>query len=363
MQEELFNSEKYSQILQMKYETLVQENEYLKNKIPEEKEQLLLLIDDLKNKQNESMEEISKTFHSNCDIITETYSNLCQNEKNKENLILDNLLIDKDKIEEKMKNLNDENEKLREENEKLLEENKKNDEFFANKILEVSTVKGLKDNYTIELKKYEDEMSKVKEENINLRRQNNENLSQIKILENKVKNVNEAIEKEIAKLNEKNGKLVDDLNNQILDLDVQKRELSFNLEQNKKNYGMKIEKTKNIIEENEKLKQNLNEYKIKIGVSEEIINKYTVYSKEVADEMSKKISIYSNANYGIGITGKLNRVDKNNPYGKDNIVYISIYDKNKNRFYNNELIVEHSTREENKNEVYRKIIDMLKQII
>ena len=69
-----------------------------------------------------------------------------------------------------------------------------------------------------------------------------------------------------------------------------------------------------------------NEYKIKMGVSENIINIYSVYSIETAREMSKNISIFSNSNYGVGITGKLNRVDKNNLYGEDNVVFISIYD-------------------------------------
>ena len=68
-----------------------------------------------------------------------------------------------------------------------------------------------------------------------------------------------------------------------------------------------------------------NEFKVKMGVSKETIDKYTVYSENVANEMSKAISSYADSDYGIGITGKLNRVDKNNPYGKDNIVYISVY--------------------------------------
>ena len=78
-----------------------------------------------------------------------------------------------------------------------------------------------------------------------------------------------------------------------------------------------------------------NEFKIKMGVSEDIIDKYSVYSRETADEMSKNISLFTNSNYGIGVTGKLNRVDINNPYGEDNIVYISIYDKE-----NKELVIE-----------------------
>ena len=67
-----------------------------------------------------------------------------------------------------------------------------------------------------------------------------------------------------------------------------------------------------------------NEFKIKMGVSKEVIDEYSVYSMNTADEMSKNISKFSNSNYGIGITGKLNRQDINNMSGEDNIVYIRL---------------------------------------
>ena len=99
-----------------------------------------------------------------------------------------------------------------------------------------------------------------------------------------------------------------------------------------------------------------NEYKIKMGVSSDIIDKYSVYSIETAREMSKNISFFSNSNYGIGVTGKLNRIDINNLYGSDNTVYISIYDKDNDKYYDYDLIVTESSREENKNIV----IDFIK---
>ena len=67
-----------------------------------------------------------------------------------------------------------------------------------------------------------------------------------------------------------------------------------------------------------------NEYKIKMGVSKDVIDKYSVYSIQTANEMSYNIAKFANSNLGVGITGKLNRVDKNNPYGEDNVVFISI---------------------------------------
>ena len=67
-----------------------------------------------------------------------------------------------------------------------------------------------------------------------------------------------------------------------------------------------------------------NEFKIKMGVSEETIDKYSVYSLEVARKMSKQISLFADSNYGVGITGKLSRPDENNLYGDDNTVFVSI---------------------------------------
>ncbi len=104
-----------------------------------------------------------------------------------------------------------------------------------------------------------------------------------------------------------------------------------------------------------------NEYKIKMGVRKELIDKYTVYSSEVAKDMSKVISNFTNSNYGIGVTGKLNRVDKNNPYGEDNIVYISIYNKDNDVFNEFSIKVDKDTREKNKEMIIDKIITELKK--
>ena len=106
-----------------------------------------------------------------------------------------------------------------------------------------------------------------------------------------------------------------------------------------------------------------NEFKIKMGVNEETILKYSVYSMEVADLMSKKISEFANSNYGVGITGKLNRIDENNPYGDNSIVFISIYDKDNNKFYNKTVQVEKKTRKECKEQIVKNVIKILNEII
>lgn len=106
-----------------------------------------------------------------------------------------------------------------------------------------------------------------------------------------------------------------------------------------------------------------NEYKIKMGVDKEIIDKYTVYSIETAMSMAKAISTFANSNYGVGITGKLNRKDENNDTGSNNLVYVSIYSKDEDKFYNEEITVTKAMRFENKELVINKIIAMMETIL
>lgn len=91
-----------------------------------------------------------------------------------------------------------------------------------------------------------------------------------------------------------------------------------------------------------------NEYKIKLGVSAKTIDTYSVYSMNVAREMAKNISEFAQSDYGIGITGKINKKDENNLFGDDNKIFYSIYDKENDKFYDFELTAIDDTRYNNK---------------
>ena len=105
------------------------------------------------------------------------------------------------------------------------------------------------------------------------------------------------------------------------------------------------------------------EYKVYMGVKKETINTYTVYSREVVQEMAYNIAKFAESNYGVGITGKLNRVDKHNLFGEDNKVFFSIYDIDNDVYYDNDIVVKKSSRRENKEEVINMIIDSLLVIV
>ena len=91
-----------------------------------------------------------------------------------------------------------------------------------------------------------------------------------------------------------------------------------------------------------------NEYKVKMGVCEDIINKYTVYSIETAKAMAKAISSATSSNYGIGVTGQINKQDPYNPVGEVGEVFFSIYDKDNDKFYEYSLKASEDSREKNK---------------
>lgn len=105
-----------------------------------------------------------------------------------------------------------------------------------------------------------------------------------------------------------------------------------------------------------------NEYKIKMGVSEDLINKYSVYSMEVASDMAKKISLFTSSSYGVGVTGKLKKPDENNMFGSDDLVYLSIYDSINDKYYNKEIKLNFDTRIDNKNQIIMEFIDLFLNI-
>ena len=100
-----------------------------------------------------------------------------------------------------------------------------------------------------------------------------------------------------------------------------------------------------------------------MGVSPDIINKYSVYSIETAHEMSRNISIFACSTYGVGITGKINRVDENNLIGKDNEVFVSIYNSKIDTYVDMKIIVPNKPRKEVKELIVNEVLDKLIEIL
>ena len=100
-----------------------------------------------------------------------------------------------------------------------------------------------------------------------------------------------------------------------------------------------------------------NDFKIKMGVKSEVIDKYTVYSKETAREMARAISEFTSSNYGVGVTGKLGKKDPNNRCGNDNQVFVCIY--NEGVYIDFDVFVDKDDRRDDKLEVLEVVVDRL----
>lgn len=105
-----------------------------------------------------------------------------------------------------------------------------------------------------------------------------------------------------------------------------------------------------------------NEYKIKMGVDPGLIDKFSVYSMEVAKDMSYKISKFAGSDIGVGVTGKLGKKDLANPRGEDNKVFISLYDKDNNKYFTGDLNVNEELRIESKKKVLDKFIELFNEM-
>ena len=106
-----------------------------------------------------------------------------------------------------------------------------------------------------------------------------------------------------------------------------------------------------------------NEYKIKMGVSKDTIDKYSVYSMEVAREMSKSISDFAHSDIGVGVTGKMGVLDPANPYGDDNTIYVCIYEKENDTYHEIKMNTKYEERKDNKELIIERIEQELLSIL
>lgn len=94
-----------------------------------------------------------------------------------------------------------------------------------------------------------------------------------------------------------------------------------------------------------------NEYKINFGVNKQTIDKYTVYSKQTAEEMAKKVSDFANSDFGIGITGNLDET------GVVNKIYYSIYVRETNESHSGIITISGENRDLMKKCVVNNILE------
>ena len=311
LEAQLYNSEQSYQLVQKKYDMLIEENKMIKNKIKEEKENILFIIDELQKESNLKKDEIVKEFKDKTNLITQNFISFSENEKAKANLVLENLLGDQNTLKEKIELLEEENTKLSEENNLLIEKTKSNDEFIAQKELEMLSIDTIKQNFSKSLSNYENEISELTKNNLSLKKKISEMEAQINSLTAKNEHMEKSINSQINEINEQNAKIVSDLNSQIIQLDQEKRELNLKYNLNSENEGnmkMKVKELNMRIEElnkeNSNLKYKINEYEVNNQSLNEQIEKMNQNFEKIHQQYANMDKEYSNANNNLAMSKK-----------------------------------------------------------
>ena len=271
LEEEKFTSDKRYQLVQQKYDLLLEENKMIKNKVKEEKENILFIIEELRKENNLKKDEIVREFKDKTNLITQNFISFSDNEKEKSNLVLENLLSEQKVLNDKIEILEEENAKLTEENNLLIEKTKSNDEFMAQKEIEMLSIDNIKQNFYKSLSNYENEIEQLTKNNLGLKKQISELEAKINALNLQNENLEKSINEQINDINEQNSKIIDDLNSQIIQLEQQKRELNLKYKlynENESNMKIKLkdlnQKNNDLTREVSNLKFKNNEYEINI---------------------------------------------------------------------------------------------------
>ena len=303
LEEEKFTSDKRYQLVQQKYEILLEENKMIKNKVKEEKENIIFMMEELQKENNLKKDEIVKEFKDKTNLITQNFISFSDNEKEKSNLVLENLLSEQKILNDKIEMLEEENAKLTEENNLLIEKTKSNDEFMAQKEIEMLSIDNIKQNFYKNLSNYEGEIEQLTKENLSLKKQSAELEARANALNLQNENLEKSINSQINEINEQNSKIIEDLNSQVIQLEQEKREINIKYKlYNETESSMKIkikdlnQKNNDLNREVSNLKYKNNEYEINIQSLKNQIEKMNQNFEKIHQQYSNIDKDFPNNN-------------------------------------------------------------------
>jgi PncC family amidohydrolase len=100
----------------------------------------------------------------------------------------------------------------------------------------------------------------------------------------------------------------------------------------------------------------------RLGVKKETLDKYTVYSEEIAIEMAKGISKATNSTIGVGVTGVAGPTG-GTPLSPVGCVYFSIYNSKTNECFTYRKVFDLNSRNEIRKAITEYIIDTIHDIL
>lgn len=315
--EDNFNKEKYSLMLNQKYELANEENNFLKNKIMQEKTNICEKINELQKQNLSSHFEMIQNLLAELNDKKQNFFSVKFTESFNELTSFINETIENNKTlvehNENMKKICDElKSKLEiaiEEKNTLLNESKK--------IIVGSEIKSSNEiNHQANLSKLENEIALLKNKNENLLKQNASLTEQIELINNKldlqIKSVNNANN---VLLNQKSS-MITQLSTQLNVANSQIFELKKEIKDNENEISSLTIENQNLIEKEKNLQNEIMNYKVEL-------NKYNLSTK-IANDTSKAIElINSNIDKKMSLLQK-EKSEMENKYSILNNKFISL---------------------------------------
>jgi len=336
--EDLKNKEKYISISENKYQILNEENIYIKNRLSEEKKFLLMKINEIKKEHEETHGKIIQNIQKDINEKKTTLQAKVEESLKVNEDIIKSIVNEKESILGENKNLKKKVESLNKEIEEIIELKKRSDENIIKIDEESRIVLENKKLWSEEYAKFNIEKNTILKINDEMLKKINEYKAKIFSLENiiKQKEITEEpkkieFDKILKEYENKYKNQIEKLNTQIIDLERKLKQFSFDFEGDDNKVFLlekKIREDRAIYEstllENDKLKAELNEEKVKVKLLNQSL-----------DEKNRNFEKIKAANYNLDL----------NTVQKDEII----------KDLNEKLTILESEKNSNKEEIERLI--------
>lgn len=288
LHEELNNKEKYSLVIEQKYEMVNEENKMIKRKLQEERTNIMRMIEEIQQENSSAHQQ----------LMVKINSEIYDKKHNLEQEIANSLGKSEDSIRDLIKAKNRLTEEVAIVNEKLLKatndvllkksEIEKLEDVIKSQKKEIDDFENIKSTLTKEIKELKIEIDIYTKANDDLTLKLNDAIVKVSSLETANKVVNDSINREIEKAEIRIKQVLDNQNAEIINLSKQLRDLKVKYEDEKEKFQRDSNKMQEMAESVDNYSSQVDKLNSEIRVKEMNI-KMLQNSLDDANEINKKL--------------------------------------------------------------------------
>ena len=231
--EELKTKEKYSLVVEQKYEMINEENKLLKRKIQEEKATLLKMVSDVQREHSSSHVELMNKVNTEIYQKKNLLESYITNSLSKSEELVDQLLKEKNTLKNEIKNNQEEIKRLNNHIVSINKEKEEIEKIIQKQKNEVREANQIKEQHLEELKKLNMDKEILTKANNDLTIRINDLMIKIVTIETESKIIKDSVNKEIEKSEIRNKAIIESLNNDLIEAEKKARDnLNKKLSQN-----------------------------------------------------------------------------------------------------------------------------------